>query len=217
MRIEICKTITIITITFCSNHSKDNNNIECSSRLIRTLNTDNSSSTTMGFTAIDTEPGNKSCVALTHKQQLHRSPLKLDCRQEQHDELDIHDCVRHLLEMVNVVEALALLRQSLLTALHPQLPPRSSEGFKGDTDASSDVWGNESTTASRTVGTCKPCCWRRRISAALGEFIAHYFFTDGAICPSQLPKGGKYESLVCAAKYWLIIVIPELFGEKMNL
>ena len=43
------------------------------------------------------------------------------------------------------------------------------------------------------------------------------FFTDGAICPSQLPKGGKYESVVCAAKYWLIIVVPELFGEKMNL
>jgi hypothetical protein len=46
----------------------------------------------------------------------------MDCRQVQHDELDIRDCARHLLEMVNVVQAMLithLLPQSLLMALNP--------------------------------------------------------------------------------------------------
>ena len=73
-------------------------------------------------------------------QQLLSSPLELGSLQEQRDELGTHDCVRRLLEMVNVVEALALLRQSPVTALNPQFHPQyPSEGFKGDTDDSGDA------------------------------------------------------------------------------
>ena len=36
------------------------------------------------------------------KPMLHPSSLELDYRQEQHDELDIHDCARRLEEMLNV-------------------------------------------------------------------------------------------------------------------
>ena len=65
---------------------------------------------------------NSFCAALTHKQQLHPSPLELDCRQEQHDGLDTHDCVRHLLEMVNVFPM--VLPQASAAALNPQLSAR---------------------------------------------------------------------------------------------
>ena len=57
----------------------------------------------------------------------------------QHDGLDIHDWVRGLVEMVNVVEALALLRQSPPNALNPRLAHESSIGFKGNTDDSGDA------------------------------------------------------------------------------
>ena len=49
------------------------------------------------------DPENEVCAALTHMPLLHPSVLELDCRQEQHDELDTHDCVRRLVEMVNVI------------------------------------------------------------------------------------------------------------------
>ena len=55
---------------------------------------------------------------------MHPSLLELDCLLDQYDELDTHGCVHHLVEMVNVVEAILiahLLPQSPLTALNPQL------------------------------------------------------------------------------------------------
>ena len=53
-------------------------------------------------------PAKCSFAALTHKPQLHLSVLESDCRQAQHDELDNHDCVRRLEEMVNVIPSLLL-------------------------------------------------------------------------------------------------------------
>ena len=46
------------------------------------------------------DAGNSSYAALTHTPQLHPSPPELDCRQEQHDESGIHDCVHQFGEMV---------------------------------------------------------------------------------------------------------------------
>ena len=63
------------------------------------------------------DAANLSCAALTHIRQLLSSPLELGCRQEQHDGLGTHDCVRRLVEMVNVFPL--LLPQPLLTALNP--------------------------------------------------------------------------------------------------
>ena len=77
------------------------------------------------------------CAAAIHRRQLLSSRLELDCHQVQRDELGTHDCARHFLEIVNVIPL--LLPQSLLTALNPRLVHRSSIGFKGITDASSDV------------------------------------------------------------------------------
>ena len=73
------------------------------------------------------------CAVVIHSRQLLSSPLELDYRQMQRDELDTHDCVRRLEELVNVVETLVLLRKSLVTALNPQLSAKIINSDKGDT------------------------------------------------------------------------------------
>ena len=57
--------------------------------------------------------------------------------QKQHDELDIHDCVHHLVEMVNAI--LLLLPQSPLTALNPQLVCHIIDRIQGIAGDSGDV------------------------------------------------------------------------------